>query len=43
MNRFTKETNESHNTFKQSATHYKEREKAFIKILSVVYFILSLL
>ena len=26
-----KKTNDSHNTFYQNATHYKEKENAFIK------------
>ena len=39
-----KETNDSHNTFHQTALHYKEGENAFMKnIMSVVYFLFSLL
>ena len=28
---FERETNDSHKTFNPNATHYKERENAFIK------------
>ena len=36
-----KETNDSHNTCYQNAIRYKEN--AFVKIVNVVYFLLSLL
>ena len=38
---FEKQTDDSHNTIYQSAIHYKERENASIKKISVVYFLLS--
>ena len=38
-----KETNDSHNTCYQNAIRFNEKENAFIKILNVVYFLLSLL
>ena len=38
-----KETNDAHNTCYQNAIRYKEKENAFIKIVNVIYFLLSLL
>ena len=35
------QTDDSHNTIYQNAIHYKERENAFMKKISVVYFLLS--
>ena len=36
-----KEDSRSHSTCYQSAIRYKEKENAFIKIVNVVYFLLS--
>ena len=36
-------TNDSFNTLYQNAIHYKEKDNAFIKNISVVYLLLSLL
>ena len=42
QNNLEEETNDSHSTCYQNAVQYKEKN-AFIKIVNVVYFVLSLL